>query len=116
MQKGRYYEIYQDHVCGAALRAGRELLALLPVQFVVVHATTDLLNSATGHMEESPILSVALPRDTVGKMNFESLDPSDSMNNFVHRMNFKKTKGFTAVEKLDPTDFVSNKSADHANP
>lgn len=116
MPKGRYYEIYQDHVCGAALRVGRELLALLPVQFVVVHATTDLLNSATGHMEESPILSVALPRDTVEKMNFESLDPSDSMSNFVYRMDFKKTKGFAAVEKLDPSDFVSDKSADHATP
>lgn len=31
MPKGKYYELYQDYVCGCVLRVGNELLALLPI-------------------------------------------------------------------------------------
>jgi hypothetical protein len=61
---------------------------------VIVNAVSDLLKTQTGHMEEKTILSVAIPRDTLGRLNFERVDPSDSLNNFVHRMKFLKTKGF----------------------
>ncbi len=79
-------------------------LALLPIEMAIVTVVADLLNPMTGYMEETPILSVAIPRETLEGLNFEMLDPSDSMSNFVHRMNFKKTKGFNAVEKLSPSD------------
>ena len=47
----KFNELYQDHVCSALLRVGRETLALLPVRFVVVHALSDLVNPVTGKME-----------------------------------------------------------------
>ena len=100
MPKGKSFEIYQDYVCGSALRIARELFALLPLKYVIVTAMGRLLNTKTGHMDESPILSVLFPKETIESLNFETLDPSDSMSNFIHRMNFKKNKGFEAVERI----------------
>lgn len=104
MPKGRFYELYQDYVCGCVLRVARELFALLPIEMVMVNAMGSLLNTQTGYMEEKPILSVAIPRKTLEGLNIDMLDPSDSMSNFVHRMAFKKTKGFGTVEALTPSD------------
>jgi hypothetical protein len=105
MPKTRFYELYQDYVCGCVLRIARELFALLPIEMVIVNAVGNLLNTQTGYMEEQPILSVAIPRKTLEGLNFEMLDPSDSMSNFTHRMAFRKTKGFGAVEALKSSDF-----------
>jgi len=107
MPKNRFYEIYQDYVCGCTLRVARELFALLPVDTVFVNAIGSHLNKQTGHVEEAPFLSVAIPRKTFDRLNFENLDPSDSLNNFVHNMNFKKGKGFNPVEVLDPSTFTN---------
>lgn len=104
MPKTRFYEIYQDHVCGSALRIARELFALLPIKMAIVNVVDELLDTHTGHMELKPILSVAIPRETLAKLNFETIDPSDSMRNFVHRMTFGKTKGFQAVEAINFSD------------
>jgi len=105
MPKGQFYELYQDYICGCVLRVGRESFAMLPIDMVIVHAMGKLLNTKTGHMEEQPVLSVAIPRETLETFNFDMIDPSDSMSNFVHHMNFKKTKGFSAVEKVEVSDF-----------
>lgn len=103
---GRYWEIYQDYVCGAALRVGRELLALLPITMVLVHAKVRMLDSSTGHHVQQPVLSVALYRDVMARLNFDTVDASDSLKNFVHNMDFKKTKGFASVEMLEPEQFT----------
>ncbi|ABE52642.1 hypothetical protein [Methanococcoides burtonii] len=104
MPKGKYYELYQDYICSCVLRVAREVFALLPIEMVIVNCMGNLLNSQTGYMEEKPILSVAIPRKTLEGLNFEMLDPSDSMSNFIHRMAFKKTTGFSAVESLKAFD------------
>lgn len=99
--KGRFYEMYQDYVCSCALRIANELFCLLPINAVVITAVDDLLNSKTGHLEEKPVLSVAIPRETFEKLNLDAIDPSDSMQNFIHNMAFKKTKGLGAVERVE---------------
>jgi hypothetical protein len=104
MSKTKYYELYQDYVCSCVLRVARELMALLPIEMVIVTAVGKLLNTQTGHIEEQPILSVAIPRDTLMGLNCDMIDPSDSMANFVHHMTFRKTKGFGAVKALAPSD------------
>jgi hypothetical protein len=102
MPKGRFNEIYQDYVCSCALRVGNELFSTIPDKLVLVTAVDELLNSQTGHLEEAPILSVAVSRSTIESLNLNSIDPSDSMANFKHNMSFKKTKGFDRVERIDP--------------
>ena len=106
MPKTKYFELYQDYVCGCVLRVARELMALLPIEMVIVTAWARLLNAQTGHMEDHPIVTVTIPRDTLERLNCDLIDPSDSMANFVHRMVFKKTKGFSAVQALTPGDLA----------
>jgi hypothetical protein len=100
MPAQRFWALYQDHVCGAVLRVARELFAAVPVKQVLVTAVTDMLNPTNGQMEEASILSVYLPRETTEKLNWERVDPSDALSNFVHRMAFKGTKGFAKIETL----------------
>lgn len=108
LPKGKYYDLYQDYVCGSVLRVGSELLALLPVDATLVTAATPMLNPATGHIEEQAVLSVFLPRATVETLNLGLVDPSDSMANFSHRMEFKKTKGFKPIQPLTFDDFTGD--------
>lgn len=111
MPKGRFHELYQDYVCGCVLRVARELFALLPVQTVIVTALADLFDSRTGRTAEQPILSVALPRGVMKKLNFNLLDPSDAMENFIHRGNFKasrKAGAFVPITPLGPSDLETN--------
>lgn len=108
MPAGKYNELLQDYVCSCVLRVGRELLSMLPDDLVIVTAVDDVLNSATGHIEELPILSVAVSRRTLESLNMNSIDPSDSMKNFVHNTSFKKTTGFQPVKALDARQFVTS--------
>ncbi len=101
MPKGAFNELYQDYICSCAIRVARETLALLPIRMVIVNAMGNILNNKTGHMEEQPILSVAIPRDTIDGLNLDTIDPSDSMGNFVHNMDFKRSRGFAKVEEID---------------
>lgn len=107
MPVGMFNEIYQDYVCSCILRLGNELLAILPDEIVLVHIMDDLLNKKTGHKEQQCIVSVAISRETIANLNMDMIDPSDSLENFVHNMKFMKTKGFGAVEKISPIDFNS---------
>lgn len=97
---GKFNELYQDYVCGCLLRVAREVQAHLPVSQVVVHALVNQLNPTTGLIESQVIVSAAMPRSTLDKLNFVALDPSDSMRNFTHTMKFTKTGGFLAVDRV----------------
>ncbi|WP_428026839.1 hypothetical protein [Arcobacter sp.] len=98
--KSLYNEIYQDYVCSAILRVAREIFALLPIDKIIISAEDELLNKSTGHTELLPILSVLIYRETFENLNLNLIDTSDSMINFVHNMDFKKTTGFKAIDKI----------------
>lgn len=97
---GRYWALYQDHVCSAAIRVARETFAVLPVSRVVVNIGPVKLNSSTGHRDPVNYLAVHFTRDALCRINLANIDPSDSMKNFQHRMKFKKTTGFEPVEPI----------------
>jgi hypothetical protein len=100
----KYYELYQDYICSCALRIAREIFSFLPLEFVIVHVTSELVNSSTGHLEQQTILSIAFPKLTLDKLNFETIDPSDSMSNFKRHMKFSKTAGFSIVADIQPAE------------
>lgn len=111
MPKGRFHELYQDYIGSCVLRIGREIFALLPVDIAIVTVTTDLFNSRTGHTDEEPILTVALTRHVMETLNYDLLDPYDSMENFVHRDDFnasRKTGIFQPIEPLSANDVKVN--------
>ena len=101
MPQGQFYELYQDYICGCVLRVANETFALLPFDKVIVTAVGDVLNTQTGHLEVKPLLSVVIPRGTLAKLDLNAIDPSDSMRNFICRMDFKKTKGFAVVDRIE---------------
>lgn len=101
MPKGTFNEIYQDYVCSCVLRVANELFAAIPDELIIVTAADNLLNSNTGHLEKLPILSACISRSTLKSLRMNSIDPSDSMNNFIHNMSFKKTTGFTPVTRVE---------------
>lgn len=100
MPKVKFFELYQDYVCSCVLRVARETFALLPLEKALITAVAELLNTQTGYLETQPILSVLIPKLTLDRLNFGSIDPSDSMRNFKCNMSFKKTVGFDMVGKI----------------
>jgi predicted deacylase len=80
----------------------REIYAYIPVDFVFINAITKMLDPTSGHLENTTIVSVAIPPATLKNIRFETVDPSDSMRNFIHNMKFSKSGGFSKVEKIDP--------------
>ena len=105
MAVSKFNELYQDHVCSCLLRVGREMLALLPVEFVLVNAKGDLLNAATGRMGQKTIVSAAIFPENLARLQFDTLDPSEAMKNFKTNMDFSKTSGFRPVEPLLGIEF-----------
>jgi tellurite resistance protein len=115
MPKARFQEIYQDYVCGCVLRVARETFALLPVEVLIVTAIADIFDSRTGRTAEQPILSVAISRETLVALNFDLLDPSDAIENFAHRGDFKASRKSGAFASIKPIGFDEIQSADAAS-
>ena len=109
MPKGLFHEIYLDYLCGCVLRVAREVFALLPVDTVLVTAAADSLDSRTGLAMEQPVLSVVMPRADVTSLNFDRLVPSDAMDIFQCRGDFKasrKSEAFQPITPLTPADIT----------
>ncbi len=94
-------EIYQDFVCGVAIRAARELMSVLPLRGVLAGVISPVLNRATGHLDPEFILSVYIPRDAVVGRDFTRIDASDFVSSLTHSMKLKKGVGMDAVPPLD---------------
>jgi hypothetical protein len=90
MPLSKFNELYQDYVCSCILRLARETFAYLPVDLVYIHVIS----------QDVTIVSVAIPLNALNKIRFESVDPADSMRNFIHTMKFSKSGGFSAVESV----------------
>ncbi len=102
MARSRFHEIYQDYICGCVLRVGREVLALLPVGVVLVTARVLMLEVNSGEWLPEPVLSVALDRDGMGKLNYARLDASDTVERFPNRCDFKASRKAGAFQRITP--------------
>jgi hypothetical protein len=112
MPKGLFHEIYLDYLCGCVLRVAREVFALLPVDSVLVTAAADSLDTRTGQTVEQPVLSVAIERADVVRLEFDRLVPADAIENFLHRAEFqasRKSEAFHPIAPLTPAD-IAHKS------
>lgn len=100
MTKTVYFDLQQDYVCSCALRIARDMFALLPLNYVVVNALENRLDTSTGKNEKEVILSAKIDRETLESLNMNLIDPSDSMQNFECNMSFKKTGGLGKVDRI----------------
>jgi hypothetical protein len=111
MPKARLHELYQDYLCSCMLRVARELFALLPIEILLLTARTTIFDPGTGNNVEEPVLSVAIPRAGLRNLNFDGLDPSDTIETFQHRGDFKasrKSGAFAPINPLMPNDIMSS--------
>lgn len=100
MPAAKRMEIYQDYVCGAALRVARELLAALPIGGVLVHVESKLLDTSTGVEDWTTVLSAYCPREKFQQINWERVDASDLVGSLLHSMKMKRGKNFERVERV----------------
>ncbi len=98
-------ELYQDYICSCMLRVAQEVFAVLPVKELLLHARVPL-SSKDGTSEElSPVYSVRLnPRGLAG-LDFENLDPSDTIESFPHEGDFKASRKAGAFQAIEPMVF-----------
>lgn len=92
LPREQYNSLLQDYVCGCAIRIARDMFALLPVRHILVEASDG----------NDDILSVDFPRTEFSGLDFDVLDPSDTVQSFEHRMEYSASEGFSPVETLDP--------------
>jgi hypothetical protein len=92
--------------------------AMLPVETLLVTASVDSLNTSTGLTEELQVLSVAMPRAVIERLDFDHLKPSDAMGNFQIRGNFqalRKAEVFQSITPLTPAD-IGHKDLGNSGP
>lgn len=95
------HSTYQDHVCSLSLRAAKEVAVTIFDNHFIVTMEVDRIDSKSGHVRPMAILSTKYERNTLDSLNFHQLDPSDAMENFDHKMDFLKTKGFREINPID---------------
>ncbi|HOA30912.1 MAG TPA: DUF4236 domain-containing protein [Clostridia bacterium] len=100
LTKTTYYDIMQDYVCSLCFRIARDMFAIFHSNTVLVNALKTVLNTSTGYYEDVPILSIKFNRGIFDMLNLDRIDPSDALKNFMHNMEFLKTKGFKPIKKL----------------
>ena len=98
--KTEYNDIIQDYVCSFTLFIARMIFEIIPVKHVYINVENKCLDVQTGHDQKSTIVSVHFIKEIMDKINFNLIDPSDSIGNFPHNMDFKKTLGFRPVNPL----------------
>ncbi|MGD0463676.1 MAG: 3'-5' exonuclease [Tepidisphaeraceae bacterium] len=101
-QKKEFAALYQDHICSAALRIARDLMALLPIKNVLLHGYTSATDPATGGECERCVLSCILNRRGFQTIEFDRVDPSDCVESFPHAMKISKGR----FQEVSPLSFI----------
>ncbi len=100
MTKSKYFDIQQDYICSCILRIARDIFALIPIDYIVINALDDKLDTSIGQYSKEVVLSVKIDKNKLLDLNMDLIDPSDSMINFECNMKFKKTSGLSAVDRI----------------
>lgn len=86
-----YNLLLQDYICSVCIRIARDMFALLPIRNTIVHTVLD----------GKTIVSVDFDRQTLSKVKFGYVDPSDTLEQFKHNMDFDEMNGFASVSNLE---------------
>lgn len=90
MNNLEYNDLLQDYVCSTCIRIARDMFALLPIGTTIVHAT---LNGNT-------VVSVIFDRNTLSRIRFGYIDPSDTLSKFKHNMDYNPNRGLLPVRNV----------------
>ena len=106
-------EIYQDYICSCILRVAREVFAVLPVKELLLNAKIPLGQNVDGGF--SSVYSVMVRHADLSGLDFETLDPSDTIEFFPHRGDFKASRKAGSFQPIEPLTWdPSNSSSGRA--
>ena len=81
--------LLRDYVCSASLRAVRELLALLPLEEIIVTVIEDTPESSTGAPQRRTLLRFLATPDDIAGLKFHELDSVEAMLQLSHETDFE---------------------------
>ena len=95
-----YYEFVEKYICGSVLLIAKNLMNLIPVDKVVVHAVDNVVDVEKGIKNNITILSIVFDRENLNKINLKTIDPVDALDYFICNIRHQKTSGFKRVERI----------------
>ena len=90
LSRNEYNDLLQDFICSLSIRIARDMFALLPINHTIIHVV----------MDYNTVLSVDFDRNTLSKVKYSFIDPSDTVEKFRLNMNFNQSIGFSPVSRL----------------
>ncbi len=108
----RRMELIKQYVCSCSLRIASDMFAALPIGAVIVHARDYVIDESTGSLREGDILSVLYTPDIINKIKYDSVQPSELIEELIHTMKFMKTKGFKNINRII-VDSVTDEKTGH---
>lgn len=95
-----YYEMVEEYVCSSILFIAKNIMNLLPINKVVVHAVDNVIDIDKGIKDDITIISIVFDRETLNTLNMNSIRPVDALDYFICNMRHQKTSGFKNVERI----------------
>jgi hypothetical protein len=98
-------EMHLANVCAATLRAGLEVMSVVPVQQVDV-VTRCFLPTASGELEQYPVAHVRLPHEALKAMDLRRLEPVSTVTALGGRLDWEIGRGFAPI-RIDDLNLIS---------
>lgn len=95
-----YYEFVEKYICSSVLFIAKNIMNLIPVNKVVVHAVDNVVDVEKGIKNNITILSIVFDRENLNKLNLKTIDPVDALDYFICNIRHQKTSGFKSVERI----------------
>ena len=95
-----YYEIVEEYICSSILLIAKNIMNLIPVNKVVIHAVDNAVDIDMGIKRDITILSIVFDRQTLNKIDLKTIDPLDALDYFICNIRHQKTAGFKSVERI----------------
>lgn len=111
MPQKKRAEIYQDYICSCILRVAREVFAVLPVKELLLNAKVPLGPTGGDGVGLSPVYSVLVRHADLRGLDFETLDPSDTIESFPHRGDFKASRKAGSFQPIEPMKWDASSSS-----
>jgi hypothetical protein len=88
------------------LRIAREVFSLLPLNTVLVTAYVEGTDGATGASCDQAVQSTVFDRTKFQELQHDRLDPSEAVEGFLHRGDFKASRRSGAFQPIVPISYA----------
>lgn len=101
VEPASYQRLFYSYACGSALRAAREVFALLPLKFALINVYQLNSSAQKAGLGRSAIISILFDERLSGMQNFKENNYSQLINQFPHQLDFTIAEGFASITPLE---------------